>query len=156
MHASPSKQRGAALVVGLILLSVLTLLAISGMNTASTELVMAGNEQFRERAFQAAETGIETKVRTLRDVPPDSTPVTLTTTLSDASVTTVVTPRSSGSVQGYGKDYVGYHYDVLSTGLSARNASTVQMAGAYYVNQLGKDGEQRPLDPINQPKLTFP
>lgn len=53
-------QRGAALVVGLILLVVITVLAISGMNTATTEIAMARNDQNYENAFQAAETGIET------------------------------------------------------------------------------------------------
>jgi type IV pilus assembly protein PilX len=53
-------QRGAALVVGLILLVVITVLAISGMNTATTEIAMARNNQNYENAFQAAETGIET------------------------------------------------------------------------------------------------
>jgi hypothetical protein len=53
------KQTGAALVVGLILLVVITILAISGMNTATTELAMARNDQNYENAFQAAETGLE-------------------------------------------------------------------------------------------------
>jgi type IV pilus assembly protein PilX len=53
------KQQGAALVVGLILLVVITVLAISGMNTATTELAMARNDQNYENAFQAAETGLE-------------------------------------------------------------------------------------------------
>ncbi len=52
------KQDGAALVVGLILLVVITVLAISGMNTATTELAMARNDQNYENAFQAAETGL--------------------------------------------------------------------------------------------------
>ena len=52
-------QQGAALVVGLMLLVVITVLAISGMNTATTELAMARNDQAYEDAFQAAETGIE-------------------------------------------------------------------------------------------------
>ena len=52
------KQQGAALVVGLILLVVITVLAISGMNTATTELAMARNDQNTESAFQAAETGL--------------------------------------------------------------------------------------------------
>ena len=56
---APERQRGAALVIGLILLLVLTVLAISGVNSASLEFFMAGNEQFRQNAFQAAETGIE-------------------------------------------------------------------------------------------------
>ena len=54
-----NKQQGAALVVGLILLVVITVLAISGMNTATTELAMARNDQNYENAFQAAETGLE-------------------------------------------------------------------------------------------------
>ena len=53
-------QNGAALVVGLILMVVITVLAISGMNTATTELAMARNDQNYENAFQAAETGLET------------------------------------------------------------------------------------------------
>jgi type IV pilus assembly protein PilX len=53
------RQSGAALVVGLLLLLVLTILAISGMTTATLELQMAGNEQYQERAFQFAESGIE-------------------------------------------------------------------------------------------------
>jgi len=53
-------QQGAALVVGLILLVVITVLAISGMNTATTELAMARNDQAYENVFQAAETGLET------------------------------------------------------------------------------------------------
>jgi type IV pilus assembly protein PilX len=57
--ADRGRQNGAALVVGLLLLLVLTILAISGMTTATLELQMAGNEQYQERAFQFAEAGIE-------------------------------------------------------------------------------------------------
>jgi len=53
------QQQGAALIVGLVLLVVITVLAISGMNTATTELAMARNDQNYEFAFQAAETGLE-------------------------------------------------------------------------------------------------
>ena len=52
-------QSGAALVIGLLLLLVLTILAISGMTTASLEMLMAGNEQYQERAFQAADSAVE-------------------------------------------------------------------------------------------------
>jgi type IV pilus assembly protein PilX len=54
-----NKQRGAVLVISLLLLVVITTLAISGMNTATTELAMARNDQNYEYAFQAAETGLE-------------------------------------------------------------------------------------------------
>jgi hypothetical protein len=56
---APARNRGAALVVGLLLLLVLTLLAISGLSTATLELQMAGNQQYQEQAFQAADAGVE-------------------------------------------------------------------------------------------------
>ncbi len=54
-----TRQSGAALVVALILLVALSLMAISSMNTASLDLIMAGNEQYRSRSFVASEAGIE-------------------------------------------------------------------------------------------------
>ena len=53
------RQSGAALVVGLVLLVVISILAISSINTATTELAMARNDMNYENAFQAAETGLE-------------------------------------------------------------------------------------------------
>jgi type IV pilus assembly protein PilX len=53
-------QQGAALIVGLLLLVVITVLAVSGMNTATTELAMARNDQTSENVFQSAEKGLET------------------------------------------------------------------------------------------------
>ncbi|MCH8990347.1 MAG: PQQ-dependent sugar dehydrogenase [Acidobacteria bacterium] len=52
-------QRGAVLIMGLLLLVIITILAVSGMNTATTGLAMARNDQNYENAFQAAETGLE-------------------------------------------------------------------------------------------------
>lgn len=59
-------QHGAALVVGLILLMVLTVLAISAMRTATLDLAMAGNTQYRENAFQLAESGIQASLDRFR------------------------------------------------------------------------------------------
>ena len=56
-------QRGAALIVGLLVLMVLTVLAITAMRTATLNLTMAGNAQFRENAFQLAESGIQATLR---------------------------------------------------------------------------------------------
>jgi type IV pilus assembly protein PilX len=54
-----NRQEGAALVVGLVLLVIVTVLAVSGMNTATTELAMARNDQNYENAFQTAEAGLD-------------------------------------------------------------------------------------------------
>ncbi len=58
----PPRQRGAALIVGLMLLLVLTLLAVSGITTSTLELSMAGNTQQAQYAFQAADSGIDSEM----------------------------------------------------------------------------------------------
>lgn len=50
-----SKQQGAALVVGLIVLLIMTLLGVSSMGSATLELKMANNLQTHNYAFQAAQ-----------------------------------------------------------------------------------------------------
>lgn len=57
------RQRGAVLIISLVLLMVLTILAISTMRTASLGLLMAGNTQFRQNAWQLAQTGIDSILR---------------------------------------------------------------------------------------------
>lgn len=51
-------QRGAALLTGLILLVVLTLIGVAAARMASLEERMSGNMRDRNQAFQAAETGL--------------------------------------------------------------------------------------------------
>ena len=52
------REAGAALVVSLMVLAVLTVLTTSSMAISTLELAMAGNEQYQSQAFQAAEAGI--------------------------------------------------------------------------------------------------
>jgi len=52
------RQRGAVLVVAMILLVVLTLLGVSAMTTTRLEERMASNDQEINRAFQSAESGL--------------------------------------------------------------------------------------------------
>lgn len=59
------RERGAALVISLILLLVLTVLGVSTMSTATMEMRMAANDQFLENAFQLAETGLDTDLAQL-------------------------------------------------------------------------------------------
>ncbi len=62
-------QSGAALVISMVLLMVLTVLAISTMSTASLEIAMAGNTQYADKAFQLAEMGLDRHVAEARDAP---------------------------------------------------------------------------------------
>ncbi len=56
---SAGKQRGAALVVGLILLTLITVMVVSAFNLSSTNVQSVGNMQLRDEAIAAANRGIE-------------------------------------------------------------------------------------------------
>ena len=62
-----TKQSGAALIVGLVLMMVLTILAISTMRTATVELAMAGNTQYHQKARQLAEAGLVDAIEQIND-----------------------------------------------------------------------------------------
>lgn len=141
----PGKQDGAALVIGLILMVVITVLAISGMNTATTELAMARNDQSYENAFQAAETGLEValaqgRFNTLVDVNLTQTvnaydSVTAIIRFED---TTLVPDRAFS--MGVGSGIAAYHFNAVSTaeskfdaGGTDRDASAVHTQAFYVV-----------------------
>lgn len=138
------KQKGAALVVGLLLLVILTLLAITGMNTTTTELVMAGNEQFRENAFNTSGAGLEEALSNLATVPQNGTPVEATGKVPNSTDTYSTESTYKGddlNVPGYSSGkFVGFHYEVVSTGLSARKASSQQRQGAFVIQSSGNAG----------------
>jgi type IV pilus assembly protein PilX len=58
-----SGQHGAALVIGLVLLLILTVLGVSGLGTATTEVRLADNNKQSEYAFQAAESAARESVQ---------------------------------------------------------------------------------------------
>lgn len=52
-----SKQNGAILVIGLVLLIVVAIAAIAGMEISNLDYKMASNSAFKNQSFQASETG---------------------------------------------------------------------------------------------------
>src|SRR5690349_10576461 len=81
MRAVGRQQRGTALVAGLLLLSVITLLGLAGATSAQVELRLARNEQFRENAVSAASAGIEIAISHVTASAPESVPARLFATL---------------------------------------------------------------------------
>jgi len=119
------KQQGAALIVGLILLVVITILAISGMNTATTELAMARNDQNYEYAFQAAETGLENALAQGQFTTLAGATITKTINDSDAvtaqidyEVSTLVPDRAFSL--GVGSGIAAYHFLATASAESRR------------------------------------
>lgn len=147
LHAR-RRQRGAALIIGLILLMVLTILAFASVNTATTELAMSGNEQFRQKAAQAASAGIETAIPDLGDVStvPGSAPLVSALTAVPGQPEDRFQTRSRfigeerGLPQSSADRFVGYQFEIESTGTSARNARDVQTQGVMVVVNAGSSG----------------
>lgn len=131
---SSARQHGAALVVGLILLLVLTILAISTMNTSTTEVIMAQNARFSANAFQAAETAIDTAmVSGLR--PPQVTPFVQPPVPAPDGVSQLgftlaydeCLEMAPGFSVGAGTGFADHHYNITSTGTSTRNATSTHV-----------------------------
>src|SRR5262245_23562037 len=111
------RMRGSALVIAMMLLFVLSLLAVAGMGMSTAEIVMAGNEQFRRVASDAASAGIETAVSRLR------TSRVTGEVASDAFVTTVRYAGAETSLpQSSADKLIGQHFEIESTGQAARGA----------------------------------
>jgi len=147
MALTHHKQKGAALFIGLILLLIMTLLGVTGMNTAALELVMTSNEQFSENAFQAAEVGIERRL-SVGGFTIAGGPVTVTgatgngdsfMTSTSFEVETDVPPRvGSAFSRGIaGGGFAAYHFEIVSRGASQRNAISLHTQGLYLVGPGG-------------------
>lgn len=133
------RQRGAALVVGLVLLMVLTLLAVSTMRTASLELVMAGNTQFRENAFRLAEialadgmdqsrTGLVATPGWSRAIA-NGAPIAELRGTYDATVSFVGTGRAYGSFSP--SEFQFAHYRVDGTGRTDQRGARADLAQGF-------------------------
>ena len=120
------RQTGAALVVGLILLVVITVLAISGMNTATTELAMARNDQNSENVFQAAETGLAAALTQGGFNTLAGATVTQTITSHESVTATIAFEDSTPVVDkafslGAGSGISAYHFIATSQATSMRD-----------------------------------
>ena len=64
MKTFPARQQGATLLVSLILLVMLTLFAISAMNTSTVNLKVVGNMQAQQEGIAASQSAIENAIST--------------------------------------------------------------------------------------------
>lgn len=130
-----TRQAGAALVVAMILLIILTLLAISGMSTSTTELQMAGNEQYTENAFQAAETGIERTIANGAFDATDEVDIPVVTLPNNDRYEGKIRPRGlSLPPPGYSLDqFSAENFEIESTGHSVRDATDTHLQGLFLI-----------------------
>lgn len=140
MHARQMhEQRGAVLIISLVLLMVLTILAISTMRTASLGLLMAGNTQYRQNAWQLAQTGIDTVLR----AGDPATGVSCDTATTDAPVaidalggsyTTMVCYRGESITPGNSIARVPtFNYEVHADGTTGQRGARARLVQGFAV-----------------------
>jgi type II secretory pathway pseudopilin PulG len=156
--AIPSRtQGGAALITALVMMTIMTLLAITSMGTNTLEEKMASNAQEVNRAFQTAETGLAKVLDrndafdTANQVDDMGTPFDLSDDVYDftdsdtdvgdeyhaetvyqAEFRQKTVPKRSA--KGWNRAiYSFYHFDLSATGTTFSGVSTTLHAGAYQV-----------------------
>ncbi|HEY8521969.1 MAG TPA: PilX N-terminal domain-containing pilus assembly protein [Gammaproteobacteria bacterium] len=136
-------QDGAALVVALVLLAVLTALAVSAASTATYEVAMAGNAQYQRAAFDAAEAGIE--IALARRAFSTSGPVALPAMpAGDGSAQTeatasfvAVTPVPLGAFSMGADGLAAFHFEIEALGRAPRHAAAAHRQGFYVIGPGG-------------------
>lgn len=145
---SMKHQQGAVLITALMFLVILTLLALTSMNTNTLEERMAANSQDINRAFQTAETGLELAMSD-DDAFTTSNTEDLDGTASDPydkSMTGIgdydaeveynaVYRQKTRPPRGskWDQSFALYHFDLSATGRTAGGATTTVHGGAYQV-----------------------
>jgi len=138
------QQRGAALIVGLMMLVALTLIGVTTMGMSSMELRMASNAQNKSNAFQAAEAGLEVGLGSTDAENITSAQALTSPTLVNATAT--VNSSFVGLIPGRGNGFTAgvscpgsspertrcAHFQVTSVGQHLQsNASSTQVQGFY-------------------------
>jgi hypothetical protein len=125
------RQRGATLVVGLLLLMLVTLLGLAGATSAHIETQLAHNEQFRENAASAASAGIEVAISRIVTTP-EPAPFAASAALPAFAARYETQVRFLGYdvalPQEAGASLAGAHFEIVSTGYASRNAVDRQRA----------------------------
>ncbi|MFK8081657.1 MAG: PilX N-terminal domain-containing pilus assembly protein [Granulosicoccus sp.] len=101
----PNNQRGAALVVALVLVLVSTLLGVSAMQSSDIEAQMANNTRFQQTAFRVAEAASDSlltlpNIVTLVNDPTDTVETT-SSIEANAYVTAEFVLAGSGPATGF-------------------------------------------------------
>jgi hypothetical protein len=131
-------QAGASLVVGLILLSLVTVLGLAGAGSAHVEQALAHNERFRENAAAAASAGIEFAItRIVNTTVPETAAGRASHTLSGTGERIDTDTRFLGYElalpQEAGANLAGAHFEITATGYGARRAEDRQRATVMLV-----------------------
>ncbi|MCO6413926.1 MAG: hypothetical protein J5I92_14390 [Thiogranum sp.] len=149
---SRSQQHGAALVVSLMMLLVMTLIGITAMNTTVLEEKMAGNSRQRQLAFQSAEAALRSAEDWLFTNVTNVAAFETTFNGTPAELYWERKPRPGSTLRPITIDV--YDHSAWAVGNSQEPATSVtsatdQQDPRYVIEYLGRSGEP-PLD-VNDP-----
>jgi Tfp pilus assembly protein PilX len=133
--ALPQTQRGVTLVVGLIMLLVLTLFAVSAIRLSSANLRTVGNLQARNEATSAAQIAIEQSMSNVTSFTDPqvraNVPVTVNQTQYNVRVEAPVCVRSEpivgNSFDNQALALQETYWDVVATATDARTGASVRI-----------------------------
>jgi hypothetical protein len=144
------QQRGTTLVVGLVLLTLVTLLGLAGAATAHIETQLAHNEQFRENAASAASAGIEVAISRIVTTPEPAS-FSSSATLPGADDRYEIQASFLGFdralPQEPGANLAGAHFEIISTGHSSRRAVDRQRAIVVHVGSAADTASASECEP---------
>jgi Tfp pilus assembly protein PilX len=132
---SRNNQKGAVLLVALIMLVVFTLLAVSGVNSSMTSLRIAGNMQSQTEVGAAAQRALEqvldqvTNFQYASDSAPPSQALTISSAGVDYPVTVTLQCLGARPVAGYSASFAASapsesFWDVQASALDPRTGAT--------------------------------
>lgn len=137
--AASAEERGVVLVMALLLLTVLTVIATSAMNTATRQLAMARTLTAHDQAFQAAETGIDLALA-LGNHSVASPGAIAPMSLNDGAATTEAAiayleatpvPDAAFSLGGGPSGLTAFHFEITAVGTGPGNSRAVLTQGFY-------------------------
>ena len=142
------RQSGIALVVALVLLTAITLVTASAMNTATLQIVMAGNVTSYDLAFQAASTGIDLAIArgSFSVESPGALPRTQLDDSGAATESVIAFSESTpvpDAAFSLGEGLTGlqaFHFEITAVGTGPRNAVSTQRQGFFVLGPAGAPG----------------
>ena len=127
MRSLSLHSAGFALPLALVLLAVLSLLLVQALGGAAGEAALAANRQFRQGAFESAESGLVAMRAALLATPAVTLPAMdrrVADSPADGSITEVRHVGDGATPTGFSLDrFVLRHFELRSTGHSARGAN---------------------------------
>jgi hypothetical protein len=132
INAVLKNQSGAALVIALVMMIVLTLIGLASIFTSTFEIKISGNKRCTTDAFYSADSGIEVvkaNVQNLRATNPNPydpfhDPDNINHNYTNAQAAITYNASQQGAPRGYGMSATNFDFEyfmIASTGNSCAN-----------------------------------